>query len=572
MAVEQNKFAIQTQSGTPPDFGQLDWTRMAAFMFYGNALNEGLVSDVLRWNKHILLIGRAPAWDWYVNPDDPDGSKFWIQDFARETVRLLLPFAQKGLLHAVASPNEPVISTVQGAVLLNEMQKIFTAYIKAHLFFQDGTPMHVVGFSFSVGNPREDLIPYLRESAAGVDYIGLHCYGYSYPDYRFATESAFYSYRYELFMQILGVRKAVLITETGFDTRDGGFKSPRATDAGITIDMLFDDLKAAMQHSQNQDYLKIWCLFGAGMEGNLIKWKSFDVLDSGSLDEPQSDRAKFFKFVAGLPPVTARITPLVDGGVIIPPPEGEPMANRKEIAWKSIGVDYNPEAAFYRKALQFNLGKPEGNEVDYIDAQNQNRRLQGYLRGYVDTQEGQWSLDKIKVYDWLTDNEITQPIGIPDPTPTPSPIPNPARLTVIPPLVTDEGDVINLGFTIKPYVPQPGELFYGLVAAGGFKLGQGTQFLVQVVSAVPYGIPVTHAWDPLRQKSETFLTNGRGETTFVLGPGSDFTPGEKPPPDWIYVSAGAASGTWPVAKSDVINCGQVGGHTEGVFTFQLMRG
>ena len=66
----------------------------------------------------------------------------------------------------------------------------------------------------------------------------------------------------------------------------------------------------------------------------------------------------------------------------------------------------------------------------------------------------------------------------------------------------------------------------------------------------------------------------RGQRRIVLGPGSDYTAGEKVPSERIYMNTGDGEDRvqWPTPIGDILVTGQPGGHMEAGFTFQLMTG
>ncbi len=68
--------------------------------------------------------------------------------------------------------------------------------------------------------------------------------------------------------------------------------------------------------------------------------------------------------------------------------EQQKMAEERirDIAWKALGIPYNPNAAFPRYAREHNLGNPVTREVDVAGY-----RLQGYAGGIVYARVGDWS-------------------------------------------------------------------------------------------------------------------------------------------------------------------------------------
>lgn len=488
-----NKFGFQTQSGTAPDWHLIDFTRAAAVLLYGNALNLDMARLVRQRSPQTLILLRAPAWDWYVDT-------VWTMDFARECARVVQPFLAAGLCDAVLSPNEPVVKNVEEAKRLNECQVLFSNFVHSNL------GVDVVAYNFSVGNPDYPLVEHLRTGAESAEYIGLHCYGYSYPDYRLGTAAEHYALRYRRFMQLLGVSRRVIVTETGIDTRDGGYKSPRAYESGIRVGDLLDDLKWQQQRANEDDYLAACILFGAGMEGSLIKWKSFDVLD-----DPGHHQA-FRSFVSGLEPVTAKITP---GVPTIPPPDPEPEPE------PPAGGAMNPSdlvasiPALLKKAAEQKLGAALSGEV-YFDSNGKRYVRQVFAGGVVVTQEGQWALSQIEVRDALTGQPIMAP-----PSPPPTDTPPPSDF-VFPPALT------AIGAVGVPGVPVAGLPFYRLNGAS-VRRGISAFMVVTVFShgAPKIGAKVVNLFPD--GNGEVVETDGSGNARFQFGASSAFTtPGTGP--------------------------------------------
>lgn len=255
---------------------------------------------------------------------------------------------------------------------------------------------------------------------------------------------------------------------------------------------------------------------------------------------------------------------------VTPPANGGHMTiqqDRITRAWNSIGVPYNPDAAFPKQALALALGRPVGKE--YTNMQGMSG--QGFERAFLESPAG--DVLSAKAYDWTTG----EPYVAPGPPVIVPPGSQPKRLSTstLPPYVFPDGTKVDLGMSVISYQQQPGEQFWGLVAVGAYKLNVGTQIVLTARDAAgaKFDVPMTHAWDAARQKSETVLTDGDGKRTVVLGSGSDYTP-PTPPPDRIYVSKGDGQdgSTWPTPAGDIWVTGQPGGHFEGAATFLLMTG
>lgn len=72
-------------------------------------------------------------------------------------------------------------------------------------------------------------------------------------------------------------------------------------------------------------------------------------------------------------------------------PEGE--AGIRQKAWDTVGVNYNPEAAFSRYAREHGLGIPLTNEFDIHEF-----RAQGFVGGIVYARVGEW--DQVSHIEW----------------------------------------------------------------------------------------------------------------------------------------------------------------------------
>ncbi len=114
--------------------------------------------------------------------------------------------------------NEPVISTVAQATALSNWYVTF-----AQVMHSRGEK--VAAYSFSTGNPRLDLVPYLADGTKACDYLALHAYLHPEGDQFDQMDD------YKAFLNALpaDARRQVLITETGCDSggcRECGWSGP----------------------------------------------------------------------------------------------------------------------------------------------------------------------------------------------------------------------------------------------------------------------------------------------------------------------------------------------------------
>lgn len=97
--------------------------------------------------------------------------------------------------------------------------------------------------------------------------------------------------------------------------------------------------------------------------------------------------------------VTGEVEPPVEPPVKPPVEPLEEFLRRK--SWDAIGVDYNPETAFYQYAQQHDLGKPETNEHDLVHG-GVSYRAQGFMGGIVFALVGDWG--NIRHIGWQEEN------------------------------------------------------------------------------------------------------------------------------------------------------------------------
>jgi hypothetical protein len=215
-------------------------------------------------------------------------------------------------------------------------------------------------------------------------------------------------------------------------------------------------------------------------------------------------------------------------------------------------------------ANKWDLGQHLYGEVEKAAADGKSYIINMFAGGGVVVEKGHYAATDGKYFDRKTfaisDSPPGNVIKPPEILPPPGVI-NPARLTALP-----------NGLRVVPYVPRPGEAFWGLVQAGSWKLNVGTELIVITRNAQGsvFDVPVVNAFGA--SSYEQHMSDGNGTVRFDFGPGSGYS-APALPPNQIYVSwgDGVPGELWPAARGDKVLFGFPGGaHLEGTITFQLM--
>jgi hypothetical protein len=541
----RSKIGLQSQSGIIVDLGKILRKKPVSWKLLGNALNLGIARTIRQQSPRTFLVIRTGG-NWAV---DDNG---FIQRYADEASTIAEPFQREGLCDLLEPPNEPVVQTVELAKLLNDRQVQYAQIMKARGY-------RVGAYNFSVGNPDYPLWPFLQDGIRASDYwLLLHEYGAPFMDSDPVNLALRHRKAIALCAPDVRAHVKVGITESGIDLGSigsaGGYRrTPQPSGDRRIIDDFLEQLTWYDAELAKDAYVQWVNLFGYGMQEPWVGL-GFD------LAEVEEDRIAVQQWLSSGAVDAGGTNPPVDPPT--QPPQGATVITSDEI---KSAIPY-----LVKVAQAAGMGASVYGERDIKAADGKTYHLWMFDRGGVGTEDGKYGPSDAFYFDTVTYAiSKTPPAPVPAPNPNPNPTPQPRRLTT--------ADMpAGFGFTVEPYQPKPGEAFWGLVAAGGFKLNVGTQFTITCRANVPYGVPVTHAWDAHNHFWDTKLSDGNGQVNIVLGEGSEWTPGSAPPPDRVYVSVTAkedkGEGVWPTPAGDVVNFGMPGGHCEGLFAFQLMVG
>lgn len=193
-------------------------------------------------------------------------------------------------------------------------------------------------------------------------------------------------------------------------------------------------------------------------------------------------------------------------------------------AWQSTNIVYNPDAAFPKIAQKQGLGRPVGNEYNYVSAGGSRLVGQGFERAFLEALES--DVLAAKAYDWLTGLEYV-------PSVTPPPV------TGIPPysfpqVLTDNGACGEEG---QPIASKPFYRINSAVVRQGVSAFAKVQLMgkgAQIVNLFPDG------------HGEVFSLVDNGEVQFNFGATSAFS-NPCTGPFTLFVAEGAVKD--PVTKA-----------------------
>lgn len=544
-----SKIGIQSQNGTINDFDRVAAKLPIAWMLLGNALGLKLARDIRARSKNTFLVLRTGGdWDYK--------SQAFIQGYLDDALRIAEPFQRAGLCDMLCPPNEPVVRNDVEAQQLNDQQVWYAGQLKAHGY-------RTGAYNFSVGNPDYPLWPWLQDGIRACDnWLLVHQYdvGAAHPEI-FADTSL----RHEKFIPLLaadvqanlkiGITECLddLNTDGSIYGHGGGYR--KLPDNGRLIQDYVEHLQWWEGEIAKEPRIKFATVFGYSM---LEPWVGLGF-DVANID---GDRQAFIDWLS---PGVVDLSPT-------PPPNPEPEPDmtieqeRVKHAWESVGrgmdatgIPYDPTFAFPQAAIKYRLGAPLGKEYRYADQNGVPQAAQAFALGIVQCRENDFG--NVLAYS-LNDGK---PLSA-TPTPEPPQPPVNKRLTT--------ADVSQYGFRVEPYMPAPGEEFYGLVAIGNIQSGPqvsttSTMFAVNAVGGAVIGEKLVHAYDSANHKFEKHDSPSVG---IVLGPGSYIGPAG--PQDRFYVALNDGQpGVWPTPKGDVLVAGMPNGqHWQATYTWQLMRG
>lgn len=553
MADTDTKLGIQNGSGKIELLPKLITRQPISVKLYGNGLNYGLAEYIMQHSPNTTLvlrdIGRDLDYGW-------EGDvKAKAKAVAERHIAMMTPFLKWAPW--VSCHNEPP----GWAKEFSQKQNIERAQRGNEWQVEVARLMHAAGFDkliaydFAVGTPGMpefgdyDVFPLYQDGIEACEALGLHEYAMP-PNMNSPLNVPSLLLRYRTAYAKMRTKRPIMLTEAAMGFDYGYRKYMSLAEYLKQLDWYDSELK-------KDDYLLCAHLFIVGAESGW--WETWDVGQ-----DPEYENAFVPWLRSGRVKVPAILPPVKEEKPVI-----DNVKAMLSAAWKSCGVTYNDqeETAFSAKAKSLGLlNGPIGNEYRRADATGRTVAGQVFFPGVIlETLENDWALDHIQPFFYGTGLPWTPPLpgGI---------IPPPASKRL-----TTADMPAGFQWVIDPFTPAPGQKYWVWTQIGGVKLGQGTQVVITLVALngqVSRGTPVTHAWDIGRAKSETFMTNGNGVVTIVEGSGSDYTPGDKPPPDRLYVSKGdGADGVvWPTPVGDVLHYGEVGGHLEFYGTQEERQG
>jgi hypothetical protein len=464
------KIGVQCQSGVVQSFVQLLSKKPVAVLLLGNALGLDIAQQIRTLSPTTLILLRTPADNWALD-------RAWTQAYTVRAMQSAMPYLQRGLCDFLLPPNEPVVTNVPEAQLLNSLQVELAQDYHAN-GFQTGA------YTNPVGNPPYNLLPYLRDGilACGGWWF-IHSYGA--PDLQ--TDSVDLSLRHRNARGILNIPNLKIgITECGLDLgiigKGGGYRA--LPDNGHLIQD-YVDLNLAWWDSElaKDPEVKFTTLFGYAMEH---PWESFDV---AAVD---TDRAYFINWLQGgtTPP---------NGGQVEPTP-----------AQTVAQVPFLVKASLQPKYGAGGLGQSIYGEYIATGDGNEKWNAWIFLRGGLKVKDGNYAdFSGVKLFNPVDGTPLTDPL----PWPTGgSPIP-PSGIPPysFPQALTDNGACGEEG---KPIAGKP---FYRVSSAAVLQgvSAFATIFLkgmgAQVVNLFPDG------------HGEVFTLINDGNVTFNFGATSAFT-------------------------------------------------
>jgi hypothetical protein len=522
-----SKVSVQSQSGIIQDASKVLAKKPVAWLLLGNAASVDFAKKIRAESPSTLILLRAQPDNWALD-------RTWTQDFITRSLRFAQPFQQARAIDFLLPPNEPVVSNVPEAQSLNSLM-VEAAQDYAANGYKTGA------YTFSVGNPPYPLWQYLQDGINASDgWLFLHEYGA--PTLQSGAADLSLRHRNVRGYLPLVPNLKIGITECGIDLgiigKGGGYRA--LPDDGHLVEDYLSQLTWWDSELAKDDYVKFATLFGYAMEH---PWETFDV---AAVD---TDRSAFISWLQSGTPI----------GV---PPMSTPL-ERKNAAWHSIDVPYNPDAAYFKIAQQLALGRPVAPEYSYTGVDGVAYSGQGYDKAFLESPKS--DVLSAKAYDWLS-GELYTPTAPPNPIP-PVTIKRLATADLPP----------EFGIKVISYAPKPGEKFFGLVGASPLLSGpsvgtQSTMLAVNEQGSPVIGYILSHAWDEANHHSESFPSPQVG---IILGTGSYYTP-PRIGPDHFYISKGdGVNGVqWPTKypSDEVISGMPLGQHFTASYTWQLMVG
>lgn len=543
-----SKIGVQSQSGTILAFNELMARKPIAYLLLGNAVGLTLARDIRRLSPHSLLLIRAQADNWELTQSFTD-------DFIDRSLRTADPFQREGLIDFLLPPNEPIVFNDVAARNLNGlMVSVANAYKAAG--YRTGA------YNFSVGNPDYPLWQYLQDGIVASDgWLFLHEYGA--PDLYRQSEDLALRHRKVLPLLSPAVRSILKIgiTECGIDLgigrppdgepTAGGYRNLRKQ--GDSDDYWINNFLPQMTwwdaELAKDDYVKFCTMFGFAME---TPWNALGF-DPAMFD---NDRAKFIAWLgSGVAPIPPTIPE--------PEPEPDPMSDallRLKRAWNSIGVPFNPDAAFFKQAQALKLGYPVGPEYINVSGKSGQGFAVAFLEGDATDVLG------AKAYDWLT--------GAPYVPPVP-PSNGGGGGNTLPPFVVPPA-LISIGANATPGQVPAGNTLYRLTGAS---VRQGVSAFCRVVvigvNRLPaVGVQVVNVFPD--GNGEILVSDGSGAVQFNYAASSAFSP-PAPGPFTVFCAEGAHKDsdaipkrvTWQRKISDTVTSlgDPHGEHTEANIQF-----
>lgn len=486
------KIGVQCQSGVVQDFPKLLSKKPVAVLLLGNALGLDIAQQIRTLSPTTLILLRTPADNWALD-------RTWTQGFVARAMQGAMPYLQRGLCDFLMPPNEPVVTNVPEAQLLNELQVEVAQDYHAN-GFQTGA------YTNPVGNPPYNLLPYLRDGILACDgWWFTHQYGA--PDLQ--TDSADLSLRHRNARGILNIPDLkVGITECGIDLgiigKGGGYRA--LPDNGHLIQDYVDLNLSWWDNELAKDpYVKFTTLFGYAMEH---PWETFDV---AAVD---TDRSYFINWLQGgvVPP---------NGGQVEPTP-AQTVATVPFLVKASLQPKYGPGG----------LGNSIYGQYDATGDGNELWRCWIFLRGGLKVKDGNYAdFSGVKLFNPIDGTPMTDPLPWPTGgSPTP---PNGIPPFAIPPALTQFGASAVEGTVVS------GKPFYRLTGA---TVRSGVSAFCKITVVGKSGAPLIGVYViNLRPdgNKEMQVTDGSGVVQFFYGAGSAFSvPGSGPFTNGVVDSAG----------------------------------